>query len=309
MTTPAADGQPVPTCYRHPGRETWIRCTRCDRPICPDCMIVASVGHQCPECVAEGRRTQRPALTHFGGSQIGEQGYVTKILIGINVAIFALTLIFYAQQALFGSTPIHEWAAMLGQTFTEIPGQPREVYVGAVPGEGPIHYGLDGGAYYRLVTSMFLHYGVLHLAVNMFALWQIGRPLEAALGPARFLALYMISGIGGSVAVAVFSPFSLAAGASGAIFGLFAAFAIILRKLGRDVMAILPVIVLNLVLTFWFSAYISVAGHIGGLVTGAICGLGLAYAPKENRTLVQTLALGGTLLALVGIAVVVTLGR
>jgi membrane associated rhomboid family serine protease len=272
-------------------------------------MIVASVGHQCPECVAEGRRTQRPALTHFGGSSAGAHGYVTKTLIGLNVAVFALTVILYPSLAMFGSTPIHEWGAMLGQTWTEIPGNTQQILVGAAPEVGPVHYGLTSGMFYRIVTSMFLHYGVLHLAVNMFALWQLGRPLEAALGPVRFGALYMISGIGGSVAVAVFSPYSLAAGASGAIFGLFAAFYFVLRKLGRDVMAILPVIVLNLVLTFWFSRYISVAGHIGGLITGAICGLGLAYAPKEKRTLIQSLVLGGTFVALIGIAVVVSLGR
>ena len=77
----------APVCYRHPARETWVRCTRCERPICPDCMREASVGHQCPECVAEGRRTQRPARTAFGGGVAGQLGYVTKTLIALNVIV------------------------------------------------------------------------------------------------------------------------------------------------------------------------------------------------------------------------------
>src|SRR5881394_3064355 len=83
MTQPPVGA--VPVCYRHPKRETYVRCTRCDRPICPDCMNEASVGFQCPECVAEGRRSQRPARTAFGGSAVGAQGYVTKALVGLNV--------------------------------------------------------------------------------------------------------------------------------------------------------------------------------------------------------------------------------
>ena len=82
----------TPVCYRHSGRETYIRCTRCDRPICPDCMREASVGHQCPECVAEGRRTQRQTRTAFGGSTVGRQGYVTIALIVINVLMLLLSL-------------------------------------------------------------------------------------------------------------------------------------------------------------------------------------------------------------------------
>src|ERR1700710_1812771 len=85
---PVTREQETTTCYRHPDREAHIRCTRCNRRICPDCMISASVGFQCPECVREGNKAVRQARTPFGGTVSGNAGYVSKILIGINVAMF-----------------------------------------------------------------------------------------------------------------------------------------------------------------------------------------------------------------------------
>src|SRR3954454_9543162 len=93
----------VPVCYRHPSKETYIRCTRCDRPICPDCMNEASVGHQCPECVSEGKRTQRQARTAFGGSTAGRAGYVTRALIGINAAFFIVSAAVGGARAIAGA--------------------------------------------------------------------------------------------------------------------------------------------------------------------------------------------------------------
>lgn len=249
-------------------------------------MHEAAVGFQCPECVVEGRRTQRRPLTAFGGSAAGQAGYVTKTLVGVNVLVALLAAGIGGLAAvagggwgglLGGATELHLHGAMLG-------------YGVYVPG-GPLH-GVAAGEYYRLLTSMFLHYGLLHLAMNMWALWIIGRHLEAALGPARFLALYLLSGLGGSVAVYYFAPTSLAAGASGAVFGLFAALFVVLRRLGRDTSAVIPVLVINLVLTFTVPG-ISIAGHLGGLVTGAATAVVLAYAPRRNRTLFQA---GGTVL-------------
>jgi len=283
---------PVPFCYRHPGRETYIRCTRCDRPICPDCMIVASVGHQCPECVAQGRRTQRPALTHFGGSRAGMDGYVTKILLVLNIAVFLVTLTMGGLSVWGGRTLLHIWGGVIGSGYYINDAQ-QPVFIP----------GIDNGEFWRLITAMFLHYGIIHLALNMYALWVLGRSLEAALGPIRFGALYLLSGLGGNVACYVFSPNALSAGASTAIYGLFAAYFLVLRRLGRDATSVIPIIVINVVLTFTVSG-ISIAGHMGGLVTGAICGLGLAYAPRQNRTLVQSAVLVGTFLALVAITVV-----
>lgn len=265
-------------------------------------MIPASVGYQCPECVREGRRTQRSALTHFGGSQLGARGYVTNALIALNVVMFLAGLLFGGFGALGGvRTPLHDWGAVLGQSVTDVAN--GGYLVGAFPEFGTVYLGIDDGAYYRLLTSMFLHYGIIHLALNMYVLWMLGRPLEAALGRSRFLALYLVAGLGGGVAVDIFSSLSFTAGASGAIFGLFAAYFLVLRKLGRDAAAVLPIIIINVVFTFLFSQYISVAGHLGGLVVGAVCGLGLAYAPRQNRTLVQAVVLGGTALILIAITV------
>ena len=142
------------------------------------------------------------------------------------------------------------------------------------------------GEYYRLFTSMFLHYGLLHLVLNMWVLWVLGRPLEAALGPVRFLALYLVAGLGGSVAVYLLaSPYSLTAGASGAIFGLFAALIVVMRKMRCSIAGIVPVLVFNLVITFTVPG-ISIAGHLGGLVIGAIvaagAGLRAAGAPHAG---------------------------
>ncbi|MFY1689050.1 rhomboid family intramembrane serine protease [Plantactinospora sp. WMMB782] len=272
----------TPVCYRHPSRETYVRCTRCDRPICPDCMREASVGHQCPECVAEGRRGQRPARTAFGGGAAGRRGYVTKTLIAINVALILISI--YTARGgdavagagfgglLGGATPLTDWGAVLGLDRFGPFGQEE---------------GVAAGEYYRLFTAMFLHYGLLHLLMNSWALWVLGRSLEAVLGPLRFLALYLVAGVGGNVAAYLFSvPQARTVGASTAIFGLFAALFVIMRRLGRDTSSVIPILVVNLVFTFAVPG-ISIAGHLGGLTVGAAMALVLAYAPRARRTLFQ----------------------
>ncbi|MGV9763340.1 rhomboid family intramembrane serine protease [Micromonospora tulbaghiae] len=298
-----ATGDPVPTtpvCYRHPGRETYIRCTRCDRPICTECMRDASVGHQCPECVAEGRRSVRPARTAFGGGAAGRQGNVTKALIALNVVMMLLSILSarsgtaVAGGGLGGlmgdGTPLTEWGAVLG--LASFP----DGHVG----------GVADGEWYRLVTAMFLHYGVLHLLLNMWALWVLGRTLEAVLGPLRFLALYLLAGLGGNVAAYVFTePNRFTAGASTAVFGLFAAVFVIMRRLGRDTSAIVPILVINLIFTFTVPS-VSVAGHLGGLVAGALVALVLAYAPRSRRTVFQVAGCAIVLVALIGLTLVRT---
>jgi len=296
MTSPA----PVtPVCYRHPSRETYVRCVRCDRPICPDCMREAAVGHQCPECVAEGRRSIRPARTAFGGTRAGIHGYVTKGLIALNVLMLLIGVAMASGGGLFGGalgglfgsgTPVDHWGGMIALPTVFINGE------GGVVGMAG---GVAAGEYHRLLTAMFLHAGPVHLLMNMWALWVLGRNLEIALGPVRFLALYLLSGLGGSVAVYWLSdPHGLTVGASGAIFGLFAAFFVVLRRLGRDTSAIIPVLVINLVITFAVPS-ISWQGHIGGMISGGILAAGLAYAPRQNRTLVQVAVLVVFALALV----------
>jgi membrane associated rhomboid family serine protease len=260
----------------------------------------AAVGHQCPECVAEGRRTQRPVRTAFGGGATGQLGYVTKTLIGLNVLVAVLGVAVAGAAATLGNglfssaSALHEFGAVFGPSFTVAP---NGDFVTPTPGLGPTYTGIDDGGLYRLVTAMFIHYGLIHLLLNMWALWILGRNLEAALGPARFLALYLIAGIGGNVAAYLWSPTGLTAGASTSIFGLLAAFFIVLRRLGRDTSVLIPVLVINLVLTFTVSN-ISVAGHLGGLVTGAVVAAVLAYAGGPRRTLLQAVGSGAVLLLL-----------
>ena len=213
---------------------------------------------------------------------MGAHGYVTRTLIAINCVMMIASALSSNNPAgaliggrglgFAGSTPLSEHLAVFGEGINHF-GQ-------VVPA------GVADGQYYRLITAMFIHYGLLHLAFNMWTLWVIGQPLEAMLGPVRFTALYMICGIGGNVACYVFSPLSASAGASGALFGLFGALFIFLRRLQLNTNQIVPVIVLNLVLTFTVSG-ISIAGHIGGLLTGLIVGFGYAHAKQQWRTQAQ----------------------
>jgi membrane associated rhomboid family serine protease len=287
----------VPVCYRHPARETYVRCTRCDRPICPDCMNAASVGHQCPECVAEGRRSQRPVRTAFGGSVAGRGGVVTKTLIGINVAVMVASIVLGGAGAVAGGG----WGGLLG-TDTSLTNALAVLGNAPYTLNGPVH-GIAAGEWYRLFTAMFVHYGVLHLLLNMYALWILGRDLERTLGPLRFAGLYLLAGLGGNVAAYLFSaPNASTAGASTAVFGLMAAIFVILKRLNLSVAPILPVIVINVIFTFAV-ANISVAGHLGGLAVGGIVAGILAYAPAARRNLYQGVGCALVFLLLILLAV------
>lgn len=277
MTEPAE--QAPPTCYRHRERETWVRCTRCERPVCPDCMRAASVGFQCPECVAEGRRSTREARTAFGGRLTGDTSTVCLLLVAVNVAVFVGGAVVGQGQlrALFGNVP--------GPVLLELGGQPA---------------GVATGEYYRLFTAAFLHAGVLHLLLNMFALATLGPPLESALGRLRFAALYLLSALGGSVAGFLLAPATtLSVGASGAIFGLFGAYYVVVRRLGGPTGSILGLLAVNLVITFALP-FIDWRAHLGGLVTGAVLAVALVHAPRgRRRNLVQGGACAAVAVALV----------
>jgi membrane associated rhomboid family serine protease len=268
-------------------------------------MREASVGHQCPECVAEGRRAQRPARTAFGGGAAGQRGYVTKVIVALNVVVALIGLALSGSGSLFSgglfsqASELQAFGGVVGPSVTAL-AQSGDVVLGAFPDLGAVFPGIYDGAYYRIFTAMFIHYGLLHLAVNMWALWMLGRSLEAVLGPLRFAALYVIAGVGGNVASFLISPNSLAAGASTAIFGLFAAYFVVARKLGRDTGGIIALLVVNLVLTFTISS-ISWQGHLGGLVTGGLIAAILAYAPRANRTLVQAVGCGLVFVVLIGL--------
>lgn len=246
---------PTPTCYRHPSRPTYVSCSRCGRPICPDCMTAAAVGQQCPECVNEGKQSVRQARTHFGG-RISKGSLVTYTLIAVNVVMFVL----------------QHTSVQMQQDLVLWPPAVAD------------------GQYYRLASSAFLHYGLAHIVFNMWALWAVGPQLEQWLGRLRFGVLYGLSGLGGSVLVYLLSPLNSAtAGASGAIFGLFGATFVLFRRLQLDVRGIVGLIVINLVITFVVPAVSSQAiswqGHVGGLVTGTVVAAVFAYVPARQRLL------------------------
>jgi membrane associated rhomboid family serine protease len=279
-TDPSLAGQAgITTCYRHPGRETGIRCSRCDRPICPDCMVDASVGFQCPECVREGNKSVRHARTPFGGALSTDAGYVSKILIGINAVVFLI------QQVSPGFTDRFDLIA-------RFPPPPFPAAVGVADGE-----------YYRLITAAFMHASILHIALNMYALYLFGPPLEAALGRARFLAVYLISAVGGTAASYAFSsPVQPSLGASGAVFGLLGAFFFVNRRMGRETSGLLVLLAINFAFGF-YARNIDWRAHLGGLVAGGLTALVLVYAPRERRTAIQAVGVGVVLLAVAGLVV------
>jgi membrane associated rhomboid family serine protease len=274
-------------------------------------MNEASVGHQCPECVAQGRRSQRSVRTAFGGTAAGQQGTVTKTLVAINVAVTVLGVLLAGSRAavgggggglsLFtGAGAVQAFGAVIAHTTYLTPD--GRVVSAAIAGAQAFP-GIDDGGYYRLITAMFIHYGLLHLLMNMWALWILGRQLEGVLGRARFLALYLLAGLGGNVAAYLFSPNALSAGASTALFGLFAAYAIVVRRLGGSLSSVIPILAINLIITFAVPG-ISIAGHLGGLVVGGVVGAGLAYAPREARNQVQLATLAGVLVLLAFLTVI-----
>ncbi|MEW2518647.1 rhomboid family intramembrane serine protease [Actinacidiphila alni] len=274
-------------CYRHPDRETGIRCTRCERPICPECMVNASVGFQCPECVNEANRRTAAPRTVAGGTVAADPFLITKILIGLNIAVFLLV-------KAVGDRLVNDlglYAICGNDPFTG-----QHACIGVADG---------ADQWYRVITSAFLHQEYWHIGFNMLSLWWIGAPLERLLGRSRYLALYVVSALGGSAAVLLISPDVLTLGASGAVFGLFGATAVFMRRMRYDMRPILILLALNIVFSFTW-ANVSWQGHMGGLIAGTVIAIGMAYAPRERRDLVQWGTLAAVLvvsLALTGVAV------
>lgn len=233
-------------------------------------MRVSPVGHQCAECVEAGAQTIRQPTLQFGGQQLSATPVVTYLLIVVNVLAFGLQMALPEVTGDFALSPTDA----------------------------------ADGQWYRLVTSAFLHYGTMHLLLNMWGLYVVGAPLEALLGQVRFGAVYALSAVGGSVLVYLISPLnSLTAGASGAVFGLFGSMAVVAKRLNVDARWIIAVIVINLVFNFVSPAMgsgpISWQAHLGGLVTGALVAAAYVYAPRDRRTLIQV----GTSIALLVIFV------
>jgi membrane associated rhomboid family serine protease len=248
-------------CYRHPDRLTGVRCVRCNRPICPECQRPASVGFQCPDDVRAGQASIRQPRTVVGAQVAGSGAPVaTYGLIGLNVLAYVLTavspggnLVSNSGSRLFGDWVL--WPRMVGQNHE----------------------------YYRLITSAFLHYGPIHILLNMYALYVIGPALERALGRGRYLSVYLLAALGGAVAVLLFDPVdSGTAGASGAIFGLFAAAVVLARRIGFNTTTLWITIGINFVFTFSVPG-ISKLGHVGGFVLGGLAALVL-IGGRVNRS-------------------------
>jgi membrane associated rhomboid family serine protease len=266
-----------PVCPRHPDRVSYVRCQRCERPVCPECQRPAAVGVQCVDCVKEGSRQVRTGRTVFGGA-VARDGrpLVTQTIIAICVVVYVL------QRA---DTDV---------TF-------RFLYAPVTTVAEP----------WRMITVAFLHSpaNLFHIIFNMVALWLTGPYLESLLGRARFLALYFLSALGGSVALLLLaSPTDTedwvggAVGASGAVFGLFAALFVVNRRLGLETAGIAVLIGINTVIGFIPGYNISWQGHLGGLVGGLLAAAIVAYAPRARRSLVQWVGLVGLTFVLVGLA-------
>ncbi|MZD04480.1 rhomboid family intramembrane serine protease [Streptomyces sp. SID5785] len=293
---PSPQSATTPTCYRHAGTETHIRCARCERPICPECMRDAAVGFQCPECVREGSRSVRAARTVAGG-RIAAVPLVTYALMAVNVLVYVAELV---------RPQLVDRLQMLG---IGLMGPDGGAYEYQTPYPSTFHpEGVADGEWYRLLTGAFLHlppgdywFGLLHITLNMASLWNLGRLVESQLGRVRYLALYLLSALGGSVAVLLLAPETPTVGASGAIFGLGAAYYVIARRMKwdmRQVNQFMGAFLLWMIISARFASW---QGHLGGLLAGALVAVALLHAPQARRTPVQAVACVGVFALLMAV--------
>ena len=292
---PADAGGGVPTCYRHPEREAHIRCQRCERRICPDCMRDAAVGFQCPDCIKAGAKETRSGRTAYGGLRPTDASTTSIALIVINVATWvALVAGGGFSSRLFDLLALRPQAACRLPQALYSPDGPECTF------GGTLLPGVVDGALWQLLTSMFTHVSVLHLAFNMLALWVLGPQLELVVGRVRFLALYFLSGLAGGALVLWAGPqFTGTHGASGAVYGLMAALLVVALKVGGDARGLLLWVGINFALTFTIPN-ISWQGHLGGFLGGLVVGAILVHAPRgPKRTAYQVLGM-----VVVGVVVV-----
>ncbi|AUZ33044.1 rhomboid family intramembrane serine protease [Arthrobacter sp. PGP41] len=273
----------VPVCPRHPDRPSYVRCQRCGRPACPDCQRAAAVGFQCIDCVNETKRSTPEVRTVYGGAAAAGKPLVTLGIIAVCAVVYVL-----------------QWV---------VPGQ--AVYeqfaynnVFATPQYGAFEP-------WRMLTAAFLHSpdSLLHILLNMYTLWIFGQALEPLLGRMRFLALYLLSAVGGSVGYLLLNPVLVpgqglvgVVGASGAIFGLFGAMLLVQRHRGGDTRQLWVLIAINGVIGFLIPQ-IAWQAHLGGLITGVLCAAVLAYTPRGPRQgLLQAAGLVAVLALLIAVS-------
>ena len=277
---PAAEpSAEVPVCPRHPDRPAYVRCQRCGRPACPDCQRAAAVGFQCVDCVNEIKRTTPNVRTVYGGAVTTGRPVVTNVIIGLCALVYAL-----------------QWIVPNDGIYQQL------AYAPAFTDSEP----------WRMLTSAFLHSQgfLLHIVLNMYTLWIFGQILEPLLGHARFLAIYLLSAVGGSAGFLLLTPVYPVngpvglVGASGAIFGLFGALLVVQRQRGGDIRQLLVLIAINGVIGFMVPQ-IAWQAHLGGLVTGALSAVVIAYTPRGPRqTLVQAVGLAAVLALVIVVSAV-----
>ncbi|MBF6296010.1 rhomboid family intramembrane serine protease [Nocardia amamiensis] len=277
---------PAPTCVRHPNRPTGLACTRCGRPSCAECLRPAAVGQHCVDCLRQDQRSVPPVRTVSGAPAArSSTPAVTYALIAINVVIYAIT----AAQAESlmdnqrGSALFLDWV----------------LFAPAVA----------DGQWWRVLGSGFLHYGPIHLLLNMFALYVVGRDAELVLGRLRYLAVYLVSLLGGAAGVMLFAQNSLTAGASGAVYGLFGAITVILIRLRQNPNQMLIIIGINVFISLSLPG-ISLWGHLGGLAAGTLATLGILFLPGWLRVKSQESArlVGWVAVAVVAVAALAATG-
>ena len=311
MTQPS-DGQAatgVPTCYRHPDRETWIRCQRCDKPICPDCMRDAAVGFQCPDCVKEASRGSRQNRAMYGGQRSADPRLTTYVLIAINAVVWLAIAATGGRVSrlvdLLALAPTGRCtsASVPSQYYPSI--SDGNVCTQATSGDGIWHAGVADGAWWQLLTTAFTHVEIWHIATNMLALFIFGPALEGIVGRARFLGIYVVSAIASSVVVLYLSGVdSSTVGASGALFGLLGALLVTARKARLNSQWLMQNLVIGVVISVVGARLISWQGHLGGFVGGVVTAAIIAYAPKANRTVVQWAGLALVTVVLLALAFV-----
>jgi membrane associated rhomboid family serine protease len=288
MTTPEFASNRDNFCYRHPDRQSFVLCQRCMRTICPECQTQAAVGVICPECMKAERSNRTPAQKRAQRQWSGRsraRGSLTAVQSGrpmMTYGIIAVTGFVGLLQLIPGLDVTGLLLFHVAYLFPDLSGFPFQPW--------------------RLITAVLVHSGIWHIGLNMLALWMIGRSLEPMLGRWRFLALYVLGGLGGSVAVGIISPGTATVGASGAVFSLFGALLVIGLHLGANMTGLFVLLGINLVIGFVPGFNIAWQAHVGGAAVGALVGLIVLRTRKRSQRTWQILlliALAALLLAAV----------
>ena len=258
------------TCYRHSDRETGVSCSSCGRPICPDCMTPTPVGMWCPECARQKTKVRSAASVR--NRSMSSAIPVTMTLIGANVVMYLLEIATGSGGLNGAGGSVVENLALIGHGFTQ-------------SGDGTINaIGVANDQYWRLVTGGFLHASILHILFNMYLLYILGQLLEPAIGSVRFTAIYFTSLLAGSFGALLLEPQAVTVGASGAIFGLMGAAFFEMRHRGMNPFesGIGFLIIINLALGLFLNN-ISIGGHLGGLVGGALAIIAFQYGDRMRQ--------------------------